>query len=158
MDLNVGDWEGKLSSVATPAAFLYQISAKDRADPHWAAESTGAKLQDIANIVLGRTVGFTPFPSVSNYPQTFNIGNALNPTTYLGLALWVAGEIGILSKRWGSIGKKIAYGGILGGIFDDAAVPQPGTPHSTAGQVYYPVGQAMSGGGVAHSHVQVGQR
>lgn len=112
-------------------AFLFQLTRKDIAfatapGGKWATATATFKIEDFINMVTGRISGFVPFPAVSNYPQTFNLSNAWNPTTMVGAFLWAAGSVAG-DSQWVKIGKKIALGGAIGGVFDD--------PIASAGQI-----------------------
>ncbi len=140
----MGDPIGKLTELIdaddnlTLAAFAYQVTAKDlsyrtagKDGGYYNKLDLQGKLEAIADIIAGRTLGMDPFPNIyspNTFPQTFNLGNAINRTSELGVALYLGAEAGFLSAKWGQRGKKIAMGGALGGIFDD--------PISTSTQLY----------------------
>lgn len=121
----MGDPIGKVSQLIdtddnlTLAAFVYAATAKETNGSSFANAPLDMKAKIIANSVTGRTVGLTVFKDAPSYPATFNISNALNKTTFIGLGLWAASEAGFLGSKWGPRGKKIATGGAVGGVFDD---------------------------------------
>ncbi len=108
---------------ALPLAFAFQLTRKDLSFALTSNKYTGKSAifiaEDFVNMFTGRILGETFFPAVSNYPATFNLNNAWNTTTEIGVIMWLLHQAGFASSRIGSIGASIAVGGALGGIFDD---------------------------------------
>lgn len=104
-------------------AFLYQITAKDIAAnaSQWNADDLQGKIEMAANIIAGRTLGAQVFQGQPAFPANFQLGNAINKTSLLGAGLYLANEAGLIGGKWGSRGKKIMFGGAVGGVFDAPA-------------------------------------
>lgn len=117
----------KVVSKAAPyIAFFQQLTEKDLA----VLPSNRSYIQqgkDALNILTGRMAGFHLFNAPSDYKPPFTI----NPQAIL-TSKWVQGGAGMiaysmLGKKFkflpkagtiGSIGKKIAFGGAIGALFD----------------------------------------
>lgn len=120
---------GKFSEVVdaddnlTLAAFVFQLTNKDvtyaQSTGYWDSLDLQHKIELLADSVLGRTINYTPFPKVAKYSQTFNLSNAINTTSEVGVGLIFASAFGLLDAKWRKRGEKIAIGGALGGVFDD---------------------------------------
>ena len=131
--------------LATPVAFLDQISSKDRATlgVAWTAAPTTQKLKILANIVTGRITGINFFSDEVQAPQTINFGGIFNKWSGLGVGLIIVGAVvenlkingkKILphGSKMGQIGHRLLTGGVFGGIFDapnDGSKPVTGTRH-----------------------------
>lgn len=111
----------------TVAAGLFQLTRKDiqyaQSSGYWSQLSLEGKLKMVADIIGGRVAGYNPFPEVAKYSATFNLSNAINPTSEAGFALWLGEQFGFVGSKWGKRGEKIMLGGAIGGVFD-APVPQ----------------------------------
>ena len=124
MDISINKIEETVDHNLEALAFLYQLTEKDiafaKGKGNWNGKPIEHKLKLVAAVIAGRIAGFEPFPEVARYPATFNLSNAINKTSKLGLLLWALGPdlVGVLSAKWGNRGKKIAVGGALGGVFD----------------------------------------
>lgn len=124
MDISINKIEDTLDKHLEAIAFLYQLTEKDisyaRSHSNWDGKNLEHKLKLVAAVVAGRVAGMEPFPKVAKYPATFELSNAINKTSKLGILLWALGPdlVGVLSAKWGNRGKKIAVGGALGGVFD----------------------------------------
>ena len=129
-----------VKSVTAPLAFLEQITKKDRQDLGQSFTTAGysTQIKIMANIVLGRIAGFTPFHKLSDgtmlptAPQTINFAGVNNQWTQAGLIgigyQMVGRHInkmvgrGIIpeTSKIGTISKSAFIGGALGGFFDDS--------------------------------------
>lgn len=118
----------------TIAAALFQLTQKDIQYAHtqglWSKYNFQEKLQLIADIVGGRTIGYNPFPTYGNFQPTFNLGQAVNKTSIVGGVVWGLAEFGVLGAKWKRRGQKILVGGAIGGIFD---APTSSSTYSSGG-------------------------
>jgi hypothetical protein len=134
LNLSLDKFEDKFIDHADVLAFLYQLTEKDirysMSIGQWGSLTLQTKLQFIANILGGRTVGFTPFPNTNSFAPTFILGNLVNKTSIAGAIIWGAAEIGIIPAKYGKTGQKILWGGAIGGVFDAPAQP-PGAGNPT---------------------------
>jgi len=142
---------------AAPLAFIEQISAKDRQTlgSTFSSAGTFSQLKMLANIIMGRTAGITPFGTIdgkkfNGAPQTFNPSGAFNKWTTGGLIGILYGVVGKAINRTSSnagfgsvlpatskimsIAKSVFAGGILGGVFDD-----PLTSHNVSSSGSFPI-------------------
>lgn len=143
---NIGSMIWKVAKeLATPVAFLDQISAKDRETlgDSWSNAPITQKLKILTNIVGGRITGINLFKDEVQAPQTINFGGIFNRWTGLGAALLVYSFVAKGIKINGStllphgsklaqIGKRLLTGGAFGGIFDapaDGSKAATGTRH-----------------------------
>ena len=124
MDISADKIFSKIDENLELIAGVFQLTHKDIWGSTGQANYFGSldlegKLKYVADVVLGRTLGMNPFPEVSGtFPATFKLGNAINRTSEVGVLLWGLSEVGFLSSKWGTRGKKIAVGGAIGGMFD----------------------------------------
>ena len=129
-----------VKSVTAPLAFLEQISKKDRQDLGQSFTTAGypTQLKIMANIVLGRVAGITPFHKLSDgtmlptAPQTINFSGVNNQWTQAGLVgigyKLIGSHINKMTgksiipetSKIGTISKSAFLGGALGGFFDDS--------------------------------------
>lgn len=129
------DWLGKASFTA---AFLSQISDKDRQNSSFSSLSPIDKVKVLTNSVTGRVTGVTPFPDVFNAatPRTFNPSGVFNSVTYAGLGGVLLAKIGRgyipHSAKITKVSKNVLLGGIIGGVFDDPAPSAPVSQYSNA--------------------------
>lgn len=120
-----------IGKVLGPAAFLFagisQLIAKDVAPGASTAAAfsntnTVGKAKFIANDVMGRVIGISPFPDQPQFTQTINPAGIMNKTTGIGLGLLiynkVGGSFGLPKIVSSSIAKNIFKGGVIGGFFD----------------------------------------
>jgi hypothetical protein len=148
-----------VKTATAPLAFLEQISKKDRQDLGQSYTTAGypTQLKIMANIVLGRVAGITPFHKLSDgtmlptAPQTINFSGIINQWTKAGLLGMGYQLVGrrvndITGKRYipettkiGTISKSAFLGGMLGGIFDDAP-----TRSQTVTRQSFPTTQALT--------------
>ena len=121
-----------LGKVAPYVAFAQQLTEKDIAvlPTNRTYQQQG---KDFLNIITGRMAGFHLFNAASDYKPPFTI----NPSAIL-TSKWVQGGAGMIAYSLiakkvkflpkggtiGSIGKKIAFGGAVGALFD---APNGGT-------------------------------
>lgn len=131
--------------LATPVAFLDQISQKDRETlgTAWSDAPITQKLKILVNIVGGRMTGINLFPGEVQAPQTINFGGIFNKWTGLGVGLMIYGSISKHVKIGGTtilphgsklsaLGKRLLTGGAFGGLFDapsDGSKAATGTRH-----------------------------
>ena len=115
-----------LGKVAPYVAFAQQLTEKDIAVLP-AGRSYQQQGKDFLNILTGRMAGFHLFNADSDYKPPFTI----NPSAIL-TSKWVQGGAGMIAYSLiakkvkflpkggtiGSIGKKIAFGGAVGALFD----------------------------------------
>lgn len=132
----------------TLLAAAYQLVSKDVSPSSSFQQMTlTGKVENLADIILGRTIGYQPFNGTYplqngsvltgvKYPATFKLENAINKTSELGAGLWILSEVGLLSSKWGTRGKKILVGGAIGGVFDAPT----GAPRGGAGTYSTPRG------------------
>ena len=132
MEISLNTIESKITKHADWLAFLYQITEKDirfaQSKGLWQKYDLQLKAKLIADVVGGRTIGYNPFPEVAQYPATFNLSNAINKTSLFGAALWAAAQFDFIGSKWGEVGKKVAWGGAIGGVFDAPAPEVSGSP------------------------------
>ena len=118
---------GSIISKAAPyVAFIQQLTEKDIAVLP-AGRTYQQQGKDLVNIITGRMGGFHLFNSASDYKPPFTI----NPGAIL-TSRWVQAGAGMIAyslvakkvkflpkgAKIGSIGKKIAFGGGVGALFD----------------------------------------
>ena len=115
-----------LGKAAPYIAFAQQLTEKDIAVLP-AGRSYQQQGKDFLNIITGRMAGFHLFNAASDYKPPFTI----NPSAIL-TSKWVQAGAGMIAYslvakrvkflpkggKIGSIGKKIAFGGAVGALFD----------------------------------------
>lgn len=128
----IGGIGSMIGKAAPYVAFLQQLTEKDMAVLP-AGRTYTQQGKDLVNIITGRMGGFHLFNAVSDYKPPFTI----NPAAIL-TSRWVQAGAGMIaysligkkvkflpkSAKIGSIGKKIAFGGAVGALFD---APNGGT-------------------------------
>jgi len=113
---------GKISNIVGGVVFLAQITSKDRSA--YTGKSKGEQLKQLANNVLGRTLGINPFdePGMEKFEQTINFDGIFNKYTGAGVAGIIYGSIPIRGlphkAKVKRMSKSVLTGGILGGLFD----------------------------------------
>lgn len=111
-------------------SFLSQITEKDISTnaTAFAGYDLGKKGAFLANTVIGRISGINLFSDMPQVRQTMNPGGALNKWTTTGLLVLLLNKVtrglGAGSIVKDSVGKGFLTGGIIGGFFDDPAIPQ----------------------------------
>jgi hypothetical protein len=149
--------------VASPIAFLDQISAKDRQvlGNNFTNAPTTQKLKILSNIVTGRISGVNFFSDEYQASQTINPAGIFNKWTGIGAGMIAYGAIArSVNKSLGTsilpatgqikgIGKKVLIGGAVGGVFDDqvGSTSNTGTRHITlqqSGNLLAPRAQSSS--------------
>lgn len=122
----IGSIASMVGKVSPYVAFVSQITMKDLAVLP-GNRSYMQQGKDIMNIITGRMSGFHLFNKPSDYKPPFT----LNPSAILS-SKWVQGGLGMIAysliakkvkflpqgAKVGSIGKKIAFGGGIGALFD----------------------------------------
>lgn len=112
-----------VAPVTFGVAFVGQLTQKDiAAYPNFNALPNIEKGKFLANVVLGRTTSFNPFPQYGTPKFTVNPSGMINKYVGAGLGLMilsaVAGrELGHKSLMH-KVGKNLVLGGALGGFFD----------------------------------------
>jgi len=137
---------GSIIGKAAPyIAFLQQLTEKDIAVLP-AGRTYVQQGKDLVNIVTGRMGGFHLFNAASDYKPPFTI----NPAAIL-TSRWVQAGAGMIAyslvakkvkflpkgAKIGSIGKKIAFGGGIGALFD---APNSGTTTTSSYTAPAPAG------------------
>lgn len=121
-----------ISSLAVLAGFgaLFQQTtsadvAYNQKTGAWATLNAGQKITALGVWFVGRlTNGYITIPNALNYgapKPSWNVGNALNKWTALGIGALIYKHIPIAPKR-GLVGKfslPLIAGGIIGGLLDD---------------------------------------
>ena len=115
----------QVSNGAGLLVFFSQLTGKDRENGAYAGNNSMAdNAKTFANNVFGRLVGVQPFQSHKNpaFEQTINPDGMWNKWVGLGLGGWAYGQFAPKSfphrGKAKTLGKKIGFAGLIGGLFD----------------------------------------
>ena len=136
--VNIDGMVGKVEELAIKAApyagFVLALTESD-IGANWSSLPLTQKMELVANMVGGRTVGFNPFPNAgATYPPQFKLGGALNKYTGIGLIVYGAAEVGLIPSKFKGAGKQFALGAAIGGLFDPVGAPVNGNVNYRAPQ------------------------